>query len=147
MLDSYYISNMKNMIGDLTVIEESKLIEGTYYEMCFWYADHKGTWGFSFECDKKGNLLPFKNEDAEANYHKCLTGDVNGHKVLPGVIRDTDYSYYTKTVAKCHCGSKIVLANFTNTCDCGRDYNSSGQELAPREQWGEETGEHWSDCY
>lgn len=28
---------------------------------------------------------------------------------------------------------------------CGREYNSSGQLLAPREQWGEETGEHPAD--
>ena len=35
---------------------------------------------------------------------------------------------------------------FTNTCDrCGDDYNSAGQRLAPREQWGEETGESAAD--
>lgn len=35
---------------------------------------------------------------------------------------------------------------FTNTCDhCGADYNSSGQRLASRSQWGEETGETASD--
>lgn len=46
------------------------------------------------------------------------------------------------------CGNDVVCENFTNTCpDCGADYNSSGQLLAPRAQWGEETGEHWSDCY
>lgn len=28
---------------------------------------------------------------------------------------------------------------------CDRDYNSAGQELAPREQWGEDTGESLSD--
>ncbi len=32
-----------------------------------------------------------------------------------------------------------------NTCDCGRDYNAFGQILAPRSQWGEETGESLSD--
>lgn len=30
---------------------------------------------------------------------------------------------------------------------CGRDYNSAGQLLAPREQWGEETGETAADYY
>lgn len=48
---------------------------------------------------------------------------------------------------KCDCGSTVSAMNFTNTCDCGIDYNGSGQRLAPRGQWGEETGEHWSECY
>jgi hypothetical protein len=44
------------------------------------------------------------------------------------------------------CGDELELPDFTNTCPhCGSDYNSSGQRLAPREQWGEETGEHWLD--
>jgi hypothetical protein len=46
------------------------------------------------------------------------------------------------------CGAEIECRNFTNTCDqCGADYNFSGQRLAPRSQWGEETGESWQDCY
>jgi hypothetical protein len=40
----------------------------------------------------------------------------------------------------------VTLSAFTNTCRCGRDYNSSGTELAPREFWGEETGEHPCEC-
>ena len=47
---------------------------------------------------------------------------------------------------KCDCGRTLELPDFTNTCECGRDYNQGGQLLAPREQWGEETGEHWSEC-
>ena len=47
------------------------------------------------------------------------------------------------------CGQWLrVTGRFTTTCDhCGTDYNSSGQRLAPRADWGEETGEHWSECY
>lgn len=48
-------------------------------------------------------------------------------------------------VGQCACGLKVTLRGFTNTCDCGREYNSAGQELAPRAQWGEETGEHWTE--
>jgi hypothetical protein len=44
-------------------------------------------------------------------------------------------------IGKCTCGRLVPFNHCTNTCDCGRDYNSSGQELAPRSQWGEETGE------
>jgi hypothetical protein len=48
---------------------------------------------------------------------------------------------------KCDCGQMIdATPLFTITCDdCGRDYNASGQLLAPREQWGEETGESYAD--
>jgi hypothetical protein len=49
-------------------------------------------------------------------------------------------------VLRCDCRRKVELWGFTNSCDCGRDYNFAGQLVAPREQWGEETGEHWSDC-
>lgn len=46
------------------------------------------------------------------------------------------------------CGVELVCDSFTNTCDhCGADYNFAGQQLAPRSQWGEETGEHWTECY
>ena len=48
-------------------------------------------------------------------------------------------------VGRCSCGREVVLGGFTNSCECGRDYNSAGQELAPRSQWGEETGESLSD--
>ena len=45
------------------------------------------------------------------------------------------------------CRTSFELRNFTNTCpDCGTDFNSAGQRLAPRAQWGEETGEHPSEC-
>jgi hypothetical protein len=47
--------------------------------------------------------------------------------------------------AKCVCGVELVLQGFTTTCECDRDYNWNGLCLAPREQWGEETGEHPAD--
>lgn len=42
---------------------------------------------------------------------------------------------------KCACGHRVYLGGFTNTCECGAEYNSAGQRLAPRSCWGEETGE------
>lgn len=44
-------------------------------------------------------------------------------------------------IIKC-CGQDLECSQFTNTCPvCQADYNGSGQLLAPRAQWGEETGE------
>lgn len=48
-------------------------------------------------------------------------------------------------VGRCDCGCYVVLGNFTNSCGCGREYNSFGQRLADRRYWGEETGEHPTD--
>lgn len=49
----------------------------------------------------------------------------------------------------CGCGSRIIVcwapgADFDCPV-CHAEYNSSGQRLAPRAQWGEETGEHPAD--
>jgi hypothetical protein len=61
--------------------------------------------------------------------------DPDGHLVYPAVW-------------ECDCGEELFCCDFTNTCDgCGADYNWNGTRLAPREQWGEETGEHWSEIY
>ena len=50
----------------------------------------------------------------------------------------------TRVEVKC-CGRWMRCDHFTNTCECGADYNLSGARLAPRSQWGEETGEQWHD--
>lgn len=44
---------------------------------------------------------------------------------------------------ECSCGTKIELVDWwaTSCSNCNREYNGGGQELAPRSQWGEETGE------
>jgi hypothetical protein len=60
------------------------------------------------------------------------------------------YSHWAKvfTLVTCHCGEEVICSNFTNTCDnCESDYNFNGSLLASREQWGEETGESWMECY
>lgn len=62
------------------------------------------------------------------------------------IIRTEERGRRKVRVYRCDCGRVIACPDFTNTCDCGADYNSAGQRLAPRSQWGEETGEHWSDC-
>jgi len=47
-----------------------------------------------------------------------------------------------RSVGLCECGKEVTLVHaLVNTCECGRDYNMSGQLLAPRIQWGEDTGE------
>ena len=59
---------------------------------------------------------------------------------------ENEFSYRVSAQIKC-CDVWLSLGSFTNTCSkCRADYNSSGQLLAPRNFWGEETGEHWTEC-
>ena len=55
----------------------------------------------------------------------------------------------TFTVVDCNCGQEVYCTStWANTCDgCGLEYNMGGQSLAPRERWGEETGETDLDFY
>jgi hypothetical protein len=100
--------------------------------------------GFSFPCDEAGHVnQPTLPPAARDNYRACLEG--RGCIVCQGVV-ETEHSWWEPAVGACEgCERAVVLAGFTNTCDCGADYNGSGQLLAPREQWGEETGESVAD--
>tara|TARA_B100000212_G_scaffold102737_1_gene75806 strand:+ start:4344 stop:4802 length:459 start_codon:yes stop_codon:yes gene_type:complete len=64
-------------------------------------------------------------------------------------MKEFDYDYIHRVPAELKCCDEwLSLGSFTNTCPhCGADYNGSGSLLASRSQWGEETGEHWSECY
>ena len=47
------------------------------------------------------------------------------------------------TVVIC-CRKRLECTGFTTTCPkCQADYNWNGSRLAPRSQWGEETGEQF----
>jgi len=61
------------------------------------------------------------------------------------IVRTEEWNNRIVRIGKC-CGRELYLDGFTNTCDlCGADYNWAGQRLSPRDQWGEETGEHPAD--
>jgi hypothetical protein len=53
----------------------------------------------------------------------------------------------TPAKIQCDCGEILIgwRAGGDMECRCGREYNSSGQLLAARYLWGEETGEHPAD--
>lgn len=120
-------------------IKHSRIVDVVRHTRFFEQVNCPGA-GFGFDCDADGNVnLP---EEAVSNYRACIAGEFN--VVDRGVVVER-WSYREPAVGLCCCGREVELCGFTNTCDCGRDYNSAGQELAPREQWGEETGESLSD--
>lgn len=104
-----------------------------------------GSVRYSFCCNPDGTLLEGSNAGTQESFQKCLDGTF---KVEDDGIQAWTHTYVNPAIGECnHCpGVEVELRGFTNTCEkCGTDYNSSGQELAPRSQWGEETGESVSD--
>jgi hypothetical protein len=98
--------------------------------------------GFGFDCDESGNLFELA-PIARNSLRLILNGEI---QVLPPIITKFVNRYVSPAVGKCVCGENVQLFGFTNTCNqCQRDYNMSGQELAPRSQWGLETGENIND--
>lgn len=67
-------------------------------------------------------------------------------KTIREEVRDPDtYQLIEARVIECRCGAHLSLeSSWANECErCHTEYNGSGQELAPRSQWGEETGEQF----
>lgn len=130
----------------MKIKEERNREHIVHYELVFSYLDEPEA-GWSFTCDEHGNVDTDKlNKAARKNFEKCLTGTHGSHSVSKGRIEKFEHYYTNPAVGECDiCGEEVVLHGFTNTCECGADYNMSGQLLASRSQWGEETGESVSD--
>lgn len=125
----------------MQIIQRRHRVETKSNIRCF--SRKTGDGGFRFDCDAHGNLLPTASESIRESFEDCLA-----HPELyldEGVSIQTT-SYYEPSIGLCEdCKREVYLTGFTNTCRCGADYNTSGTRLAPREQWGEETGESISD--
>ena len=135
----------------MKIIKQREHIESVSYTRQFDYEHMLGS-GFGFDCDERGNVCADAlNPCARANYEACLKGEIpwgegETRRVVDCGVQRFEHHYTSPAVGKCACGSHVDLDGFTNTCDrCGRDYNSAGQLLAPRSQWGEETGETASE--
>jgi hypothetical protein len=128
----------------MKIIRQRERKTKTEYNLSFYWKDEPNA-GFGFDCDEKGKLLPFDNEYAKENYNNCINGK---YDVINEGVKKHTWSYIDCAIGKCICGEEVYLDSFTNTCPgCERDYNIQGQLLATRSQWGEETGEHWTECY
>lgn len=128
----------------MKIIRYRETREEITYNLTFEWSKCPGA-GFSFSCDENGNVdVENMNPAAKENLKKCLCGEYDvGYT---GVIKSTN-SYTESAIGICNiCEEEVYLDGFTNTCEkCGTDYNMSGQQLASRRFWGEETGESLSD--
>jgi hypothetical protein len=125
----------------------SRPIETTRYELVFRLEDGCGS-AFSFECDETGNVYRYRLPSlALHNLELCLEGEVDGYPVRPGVVRSYVQHYVEDGSGTCVCGAHVTLySSWANSCPgCGREYNGSGQLLADRSLWGEETDESVAD--
>lgn len=126
------------------IISRRRHREDTSHTLFFCRRDERGA-GFAFPCDEHGrvdvSVLP---SASQASLAACRGKDAALYEE-PEIETNTS-SWVEPAVGLCDdCGAKVTLGGFTNTCDCGADYNGSGQRLAPREQWGCETGESVAD--
>jgi hypothetical protein len=127
----------------ITIVTERYTEDFVAYDRAFERTD--GTGGFGFTCDING-VVDEASMPAEAreNYRKCLAGEFEVEDIG---VRTYRWSYTHPATGRCAC-RRIVVLDGDASCDCGRIYNQSGQELAHPSQWGEETGESfgtWRD--
>ena len=119
------------------IISQRQKILCEDYSIGFDLAQAFGGGGFSFPCDKDGNILAFDNKAAEENYHNCINGNYN---VTPTGIRKHTWSYIEPAIGKCHCGKLVSLEDHycgACECECGQWYNLCGQELVSPQYWKE----------
>lgn len=95
---------------------------------------------FAFECSEEGVVDESAlHPDAVANYHACKNGTkvVNGKVMEFLEIKKFHQEGYDSAVGICDvCENNLELSDpMTNTCDCGAEYNGSGQRLEDRRLW------------
>lgn len=80
------------------------------------------------------------NDDDDRYVPIYCTGTWVLEKIGKGFVEEDIHRWTSPAIGECDCGAEVSLGNFTNTCDqCGADFSMSGQRLAPRSQWCEET--------
>lgn len=126
----------------MQIIKERKHVTVVSYFRSFDYEGKENS-GYAFDCSEQG-VPELRTEAGRRNYEACLTGQIGGQKVVDCGIKRRVHGYFESAVGLCDCGAKVELdSSWANECGCGREYNGSGQLLAPRSQWGEETGEQF----
>jgi len=128
----------------MKILTEAKFVERVSYYLYFEWVDRPGA-GYAFECDEHGNVSDL-HELAEANYRRVVSGAYGDKLVAQGVQRRV-HRFRDPAIGRCDvCCRRVPLTHaLVNTCRCGAEYSGSGQRLAPRSEWGKETGETDAD--
>lgn len=128
----------------MKIIRQRRVCESLSYSLFYERRDAPGA-GFSFPCSEGG--VVDESTLRPAGRESLARVREDGGRTFRAPRVDQHVARWTEPrVGLCACGCEVELERFTNTCErCERDYNSAGQELAPRDQWGEETGEYLGD--
>jgi hypothetical protein len=124
--------------------------------------------GFSFDADKDGTVylqygdwcekkwslrdpMPedYDNDIALEHLALCIFDPEFDEFVERGYVTN-EHNYWEPAIGKCDCGREVTLDGDYGhgiDCECGRIYNMSGQELAPRSQWEERWDEDSTQPY
>lgn len=128
-----------------TIIRHARTNKVVTYTREFRWRAEPGA-GFGFDCDEDGTLHECKHKAGHENLLACLNGTYDVEDL--GVVRHVNHQRIPAAI-RCYCGAEVELWDaWCSTCDkCGRDYNGGGELLAPRHQWGEETGENLTEMW
>lgn len=118
----------------LEIIKRGQRVMHEEFALRFDKVGHPGS-GYSFPCDINGNFIEEQDNPHRKENFERVKNDPN--YTFWGV-QIYKHSYYEPGEGKCKCGRTVYLEpdyGHGIDCDCGRIYNMSGQELAPRSQW------------
>lgn len=119
----------------IEMISERNRVKKEYYCRDFQVIGEPAGCGYSFDCDRDGNLT-FPNEGQKENFEYAVAHPDKFEDL--GVVRRVS-SYIEPAKGRCHCGEVIELTDqYMGACECPRCnqwYNLFGQELLPPEQW------------
>ena len=127
----------------IKIISHGRRVEDVEYYIFYEWAEELDS-GFMFPCNENGEIN-FNDMEQVAldNYEKCESGE---YEVVYQGLRRSFNRYWEPAIGKCSCGKEVVLESNTNRCEsCRSYYNMMGQELRDPREWGEETGEHYTD--
>ncbi len=124
-----------------TVIQQSRTEDVITYLFEYEWVNDPGA-GYGFECDANG-VLEEPEHPSVAIAEKLLA---EGKLIKKGVRKYQNVARYPAIIECDVCRNHVSLDSaWLNPCSCGADYDGAGNRLAPRSQWGEETGESLSD--
>ena len=115
----------------MKITKRGQSVEFAEYSLDYHWKD-KPSHGWSFSCDSKG--VPLASSSSE-NLEKCQNGTYDVE--FQGIVKRVQL-IHEPDEGTCECGRTVYLEGDSGhgiDCDCGRIYNLSGQELAPRSQW------------
>lgn len=127
----------------IKIVSHKRRVEEVEYYIFYEYVEELDA-GFMFPCNQDGeinfNELP---KEALENYEKCESEE---YEVVYQGLRRMVNRYWEDAIGECSCGELVTLSTNSNQClKCKAWYNSGGQQLSDPREWGEETGEHYTD--